>query len=120
MRRRAVEVEVIFFDVFAVVPFAIGEPEETFLEDRVFAVPERERKAQPLLVVGDPGKAVFAPTIGARAGVIVGEDSPRHRPLRCNLRGRCPTGVRSGRGPTSSRAFFPGGFLRAGDVQQFS
>ena len=40
MGRRAVEVEVILFDVLAVVAFAVGQPEEAFLEYRVFAVPQ--------------------------------------------------------------------------------
>jgi len=40
MRRRGVEIEVIFFDILAVVPFAVGEPEEPFLQDGVAFVPE--------------------------------------------------------------------------------
>ena len=51
------------------VALAVGQAEEPFLEDRVLAVPEREGEAEPLLVVGDPGQSVFAPAIGARAGL---------------------------------------------------
>ena len=64
MCRRAVEVEVIFFDVLAVVAFAVCEPEEPLLEDRVFSVPEGERKAEELLVIGNPRQPVLAPAIG--------------------------------------------------------
>ncbi len=47
VRRRGVEVEVRLLDVLAVVALVIGEPEQAFLQDRVAAVPQREREAQP-------------------------------------------------------------------------
>ena len=71
VRRRAVEVEVVLLDVLAVVALAVGQAEQPLLEDRVLAVPEREREAEPLLVVGDAGEAVLAPAIGARARLVV-------------------------------------------------
>src|SRR5205807_748310 len=76
MRRRAVEVEVIFLYFFAVVAFAIGQAEKTLLEDGVLAVPEGEREAELLLVVGDAGNAVLAPAVGAAASLIVAEIVP--------------------------------------------
>ena len=75
--RRAVEVEVVLLDVFAVVGFAVGEPEEALLEDGVPAVPQREGEAEPLLLVGDAPEAVLAPAIGPGAGVVVREEVPR-------------------------------------------
>ena len=49
MRGRAVEVEVVFLDVFAVVGLAVGQAEHAFLEDGVFAVPQGHAKAKQLL-----------------------------------------------------------------------
>jgi hypothetical protein len=43
---------------------------------RILAVPERERKAQTLLVVAEAGDAILAPVIGARARLIVGKVAP--------------------------------------------
>ena len=71
-----IEVEVVFLDVFAVIALAVGQAEQPLLEDRVLAVPQREGKAQALLVVGDAGEAVLAPAIGARARLVVGEVVP--------------------------------------------
>ena len=71
VRRRAVEVEVVLLDVLAVVALAVGQAEQPLLEDRVLAVPQGQREAEPLLVVGDAGQAVLAPAIGARAGLVV-------------------------------------------------
>ena len=51
VRRRAVEVEVVLLDVLAVVALAVGQPEQPLLEDRVAAVPQRQREAELLLVV---------------------------------------------------------------------
>ena len=76
MGRRAVEVEVVFLDVLAVIAFAVGQAEQAFLEDRVLAVPQGQREAEPLLVVGDAGQAVLAPAIGAGAGLVVAEVVP--------------------------------------------
>ena len=73
---RAVEVVVVLLDVLAVVALAIGEAEETLLDDRVAPVPQRQRKAQPLLVVGDAGQAVLAPAVDARSGLIMAEVLP--------------------------------------------
>ena len=41
--RRAVEVEVVLLDVLAVVAFTVGQPEQPLLEDRILAVPQRQR-----------------------------------------------------------------------------
>jgi len=74
--RRAVEVEVVLLDVLAVVALAVGEPEEALLEDGILPVPQRQRKAQVLFVIGKAGDAVLAPAVGARARMIVGEEIP--------------------------------------------
>src|SRR5208283_996920 len=71
MCRRAVEVEVIFLDVFAVVSLAVGQAEHAFLQDGVFAVPQGNAEAQQLLRIADTGHAVFAPVIGAGAGLVM-------------------------------------------------
>src|SRR5713101_3931968 len=73
----AVEVEVVFLDVLAVVALAVGQPEQALLEDRVGAIPQRERKAEALLIVGHAGQAVFSPSIGSRACLVMREVVPR-------------------------------------------
>ena len=79
--RRGVEVEVVLLDVLAVVALGPGEAEEPLLQDGVSPVPEREGEAHTLVIVGDPEKAVLAPAVRARAGVVVREVVP-HRPVR--------------------------------------
>src|SRR5262249_1558702 len=46
------------------------------LEDRIAAVPKRERYTEKLAAVGEAGEAVLAPTIGAAAGLIMGQIIP--------------------------------------------
>ena len=58
------------------VAFAVGQPEEPLFEKRVLAVPERQAETEVLLVVGNTGDAVFAPSVGARPGMIVREEAP--------------------------------------------
>ena len=74
--RRTVDVEVVLLHIFAVVPLAVGQAEHALLEYGILAVPEREGKAQTLLVVAEAGDAVLAPVIGARARLIVGKVAP--------------------------------------------
>ena len=76
MGRRRVEVVVVLLDVLAVVALAAGQPEQPLLQDRVGAVPEGEGEAEPLLLVGDAQETVFAPAVGAGAGVVVREGIP--------------------------------------------
>ena len=59
-----VEVEVVLLDVLAVIALGTGQPEEALLDDGVAPVPEREREAEPLVVVGDAADPVLAPAIG--------------------------------------------------------
>src|SRR5690242_15137893 len=49
--RRRIDVEVVFLDVLAAVALVAGEAEGPLLQDRITAVPEREREAEPLLLV---------------------------------------------------------------------
>src|SRR5215813_14868738 len=74
--RSAVKIEVIFFDVLAVIAFGIGKSKESLLEDRILPVPQCQGKTENLMIVRDAGKAVFSPAIGARAGLVMGEISP--------------------------------------------
>src|SRR5438552_15997138 len=76
MRRRAVDVKVALLHVFAVVAFLIGQAEEPLLQDRVAAVPKRQRETQPALTIANPQQPVLAPAISAAAGVIVGKIIP--------------------------------------------
>ncbi len=76
VRGRAVEVEVVLLDVLAVVAFAVGQTEGALLQDRVTAVPQRQREAQHLVVVADAGQAVLAPAVGARTRLVVAEVVP--------------------------------------------
>src|SRR4051812_13483677 len=42
MGRRRVKIVIVFFDIFAVVAFAIGQAKEALLENRVLSIPKRQ------------------------------------------------------------------------------
>jgi len=71
MRRCCIQVVIEFLDVLAVIAFAVGQAEQALLEDGISLVPQGERQAQLLLGIGESGNAVFAPSIGAAACVVV-------------------------------------------------
>ena len=97
--RRAVEIEVVFLDVLAVVTLAVGQAEQPLLEDRVLAVPQCKSKTQPLVVITETGEAVLAPMIGARAGLVVGEIIPCIPVLAVVLANRAPLALAEVRPP---------------------
>ena len=76
MRRRGIEVVVELLHVLAVIALAVGQAEQALLENRILPVPKRQGETKPLLIVADAGDAVFAPAIGAAAGVVVREILP--------------------------------------------
>ena len=53
-----------------------GQAEEALLENRVAAVPQRQREADALVPVRDAREAVLVPAVGARSGVVVREVVP--------------------------------------------
>jgi hypothetical protein len=111
--RRAVEVEVVLLHVLAVVGFAVGQPEETLLEDRILAVPKGQGKAQVLLVVGDPGQTILAPAIGPRSGMVVGEEVPGVAVLAVILAHRAPLALGKIGAPLLPVSFALTGLLEA-------
>src|SRR5512147_2391509 len=124
MRRRRVEVEVVLLHVLAVVALVAGEAEEALLEDRVAAVPHRQREADELVAVADAGDAVLAPAIGARAGVVVREELPGVAPGAVVLAHRAPGAVADVRPPALSvhlaRLGLAQAMLFGGPVRHFS
>ena len=77
VRGRGVDVEVVLLHVLAVVALAVREAEQPLLQNRVAPVPQREREAEELPVVGDSREAILAPAIRSRARLIVAERVPR-------------------------------------------
>ena len=112
VRWRAIEVEVVLLHVLAMVAFAVGQPEEPLFENRILAVPEGQAEAEALLVVGNAGDAVFAPAVGARAGMVVREEVPGVAVLAVVLAHGAPLSFTEVRPP-----LFPGGLQLAGLVQ---
>ena len=71
MRRRVVEVEIVFLDVFAVVALVSSETEKPLLQDGIAAVPKRDGEANALVAVADTEQPIFVPAVGARTCLIV-------------------------------------------------
>src|SRR5262249_5402451 len=110
VRRRRVEVEVTLLDVLAVVSLGPREAKEPLLQHAIAPIPEREREAESLVVVGDSEEAVLAPAIRAGPRVLVGEVVPRHAVGRVVLPHRAPLALGEIRAP----AFPVGGPRRRG------
>jgi hypothetical protein len=60
-----------------VIAFLVRKAEQALFQYGILFVPQSEREANMLMTIGNSGNAVFAPAIGARAGVVVREIVPR-------------------------------------------
>src|SRR5208337_1083469 len=67
MGRRRIEIEIEVLYVLTVIALGIRETEDALLEDRVAAVPKREREAEARLAIGESQQSVLAPSVRARA-----------------------------------------------------
>jgi hypothetical protein len=76
VRGRAVEIEIVFFDVLSVVGFAIGQAKKSFLQDGILPVPQRQRETKQLMIVAYARKTVLAPMIGTRSRMVMCEIFP--------------------------------------------
>ena len=73
---RAVQVEVILFDILAMIAFAAVQAEEPFFKDWVAAVPQCQAEDHQLITVANAADRVFSPTVCLTAGQVVGEVIP--------------------------------------------
>ncbi len=103
MGRRRVQVVVVLLHVLAVVALRVRQSEQSFFQERVFAVPECERQAQPLFRVADAGESVLAPAIGTAACVVVRKVVPRVSIRRVVLAHRSPLALADIRSPEPPR-----------------
>jgi hypothetical protein len=71
MRGGIVEVVVALFHVFSVVTLRTSEAEESFFQDAVIAVPQREGKTQILITITNACDSIFIPAVGAGSRMFV-------------------------------------------------
>ncbi len=103
VRRHRVEVVVQFLDVLTVVALAVGQAEQSLLEDRIALVPQGHRDAQPLLGVAPATDAVLAPAICTAARVIVRQGLPGGAVRAVVLAHRAPLALGQVRAPALPR-----------------
>jgi hypothetical protein len=70
VRGRAIEVEVVLFDVLPVIALAVRESEHPLLEDRIATVPERQGETKKLLVITDTGSVTTTGVSNTYSGSI--------------------------------------------------
>src|SRR5436305_781984 len=93
----------VVLDVLTVVALAVAQPERTLLQDRVTAVPEGERQAEPLGGVTDATEPVLAPPEDARARMVEGEVGPGVAVAAVVLADGAPRARRDVRTPVAPR-----------------
>src|SRR6266403_2141112 len=76
VRRSRIEIEVILLHVLAMISFIARKTKEAFFEDGIAAIPQSQSEAHELVPVGDAHDAVFAPTVGTRARMVVWKELP--------------------------------------------
>ncbi len=88
--RRVIEVKVVLLDILTVIAFAVVEAEQSFLQDRVAAVPQRQGETEQLLVVADARESILTPAIRSGPCLVVGQVLPGIAVLAVVLPDRTP------------------------------
>jgi len=74
------------------IAFRPSQPEQALLQNRIMAIPEGERQAKTLVIVGNSGYAVLGPAIRPRSGMIMREVIPS-RPIGAVIFARISPGA---------------------------
>src|SRR5262252_7044271 len=101
-----IEIIIQLLDVLAVAALSVGQAKQPLLEDRIMPVPQRDREAQQLSVIGKAGNAILAPTIGAAARLVMRKIIPGGSPGAIVLAHRPPLALAEIRAPAAP-VFFP-------------
>ena len=80
MRRRRIQIKVVFLHIFAVIALVPVEAEKSFFQNRIVPIPHREAEADQLVPVADSADSVFSPAVSTRTGVIVRQIFPGRAP----------------------------------------
>ena len=72
----AVEVEVVFLHILAMIAFVARQSEQTLLEHRITLIPQRQREANELVTIRDARQSILVPAVSSGTGVIVREILP--------------------------------------------
>src|SRR5215469_7859901 len=111
MRRSAIQIVVVFFDILAVIALAVGQSEETLLDYRVLAIPQSQTEAEELLLIADAGKTLLTPMVGAGSGLVMTEVVPGISILAVILTDRAPLPLAQVGSPLSPGSFGRTSFL---------
>ena len=104
--RQRVQEPPVLLGVFAVIPLRTGQAEHPLLQDRVAAVPQRQRHTQFLADIAHPRHPVLAPSVSPGAGMIVGEVVPGLAIRAVVLSHRAPRSLRQVGAPVVPRGRF--------------
>src|SRR5207302_6911756 len=95
--RGGIQIKIFLLHVLAMVAFRTGQTEKPLLENRITAIPEGQRKANPALTISDAEQSILSPAISPTSGMVMGKMMPGipvgrvifadHRPLTlCEIR----------------------------------
>ena len=71
MGRRRIQIIIELLHILAVIALAVSQTKKPFLQNRIVAVPKRQRKAKTLHGRRETAHAILAPAIGAAARMFV-------------------------------------------------
>src|SRR5437764_1391185 len=90
MRRRRIEVEVVFLDILTVIALVASQSENALFQDGVASVPQRHRETDRLLAIADARETILIPAIGSGARVIMRKVLPSRAVSAIVLAHRAP------------------------------
>ena len=111
MSRSGIKMVVLFLDVFTVIALVPVHSEESFLQNRITTIPQRNSKAQAALTITEAKQPVFSPAVSSSACVIMRKPCPRSAVGGIILTHRAPLPIRKIRSPAFPVGTFYAGFF---------
>jgi len=85
-----VKVKVAFLNILAVVTLAVGQAEQSLLEDGILVIPKSGSETEAAFAVAPSQEAIFAPPVNTASSVIVRKILPACTVTGVVWRGRLP------------------------------
>src|SRR5215217_8243448 len=76
MARQPIEIPPILLHILAMISLRTGKAEHALLQDRINAIPQRQRETQIMMNIGQTGHTVFIPAVGPGARMIMRKEAP--------------------------------------------
>jgi hypothetical protein len=76
MARQPIQIPPVLLHILAMISLRTGKAEHALFQDRINAIPQRQRETEIMMNIRQAGHAVFVPSVGPRPRMIMRKETP--------------------------------------------